>query len=62
MSTQFKTLIGSIFAVAALISISTGAASAQDKGCRKHGIQYNNSRQIVYHLSLIHQVICVANK
>ena len=35
MSTQFKTLIGSIFAVAALISLSTGAASAQDKSCMK---------------------------
>lgn len=35
MSSQIKLVIGSIFAVATLILISTGAASAQEKGCMK---------------------------
>lgn len=35
MSNQIKLAIGSIFAVATLIFITTGAASAQEKGCMK---------------------------
>jgi hypothetical protein len=35
MSNQIKLMTGSIFAVATLILISTGSASAQDKGCMK---------------------------
>jgi hypothetical protein len=35
MSNQIKLTIRQVFAVATLILISTGAASAQDKGCMK---------------------------
>ena len=45
MSNQTKLMTGSIFAVATLILISTGSASAQDKGCMKTARSVQQTQQ-----------------